>query len=39
MKNFWWIVLLAVAICSIAQENNGSPVLHPFTVVRARHTH
>jgi imidazolonepropionase-like amidohydrolase len=35
MKNSWWIFLFAVVICSGAQENNGSPVLHPFTVIRA----
>jgi imidazolonepropionase-like amidohydrolase len=27
--------LFAVVICSVAQENSGSPVLHPFTVIRA----
>ncbi len=34
MKNCCWIFLFAVVICS-AQENNGGPVLHPFTVIRA----
>ncbi|HWY53851.1 MAG TPA: amidohydrolase family protein [Terriglobales bacterium] len=35
MKNCWWIFLLAGVIYSSAQENNGIPVLHPFTVIRA----
>src|SRR5579862_2752053 len=34
MKNCWWIVF-AIVICCNAQENNSSPVLHPFTVIRA----
>src|SRR5579863_7740095 len=34
MKNCWWIVF-AIVICCDAQENNSSPVLHPFTVIRA----
>src|SRR5580700_10591198 len=37
MKNsclvFWFAIAIAIA-CS-AQENNSSPVLHPFTVIRA----
>jgi imidazolonepropionase-like amidohydrolase len=35
MKNSWYILLLALVIGSVAQENSGSPVLHPFTVIRA----
>jgi len=35
MKNGWWIFLLAGVIYGSAQENNPSPVLHPFTVIRA----
>ncbi len=34
MKKCWWSVLFAIAICASAQENS-SPVLHPFTVIRA----
>jgi imidazolonepropionase-like amidohydrolase len=30
-----FLFLFAVVICSNAQQNNGSPVLHPFTVIRA----
>jgi imidazolonepropionase-like amidohydrolase len=35
MKNCCWVFFLAVVICVSAQENNTSPVLHPFTVIRA----
>jgi imidazolonepropionase-like amidohydrolase len=35
MKKFWWILPFAVVICGNAQENNGSPVLYSFTVIRA----
>jgi imidazolonepropionase-like amidohydrolase len=35
MKNYCWVFFLAVVICCSAQENNTSPVLHPFTVIRA----
>jgi imidazolonepropionase-like amidohydrolase len=35
MKKSWCILLFAIVISSVAQENNGSPVLHPFTVIRA----
>ncbi len=36
MKNYCWVFFfLAVVICVSAQENNTSPVLHPFTVIRA----
>ena len=35
MKNCCWVFFLAVVICCTAQENNTSPVLHPFTVIRA----
>ena len=35
MKTCAWIVLFAVVIGGSAQENNGSPVLHSFTVIRA----
>jgi imidazolonepropionase-like amidohydrolase len=34
MKTCGWIVLFAVVISGSAQENNGSPVLHSFTVIR-----
>jgi imidazolonepropionase-like amidohydrolase len=34
MKNCWWIVF-AIVICCNAQENNSSPVLHAFTIIRA----
>src|SRR6202049_452170 len=34
MKKCWWILFFAVVIGSNAQQ-NGSPVLHPFTVIRA----
>jgi imidazolonepropionase-like amidohydrolase len=34
MKNCWWIVF-AIVICCDAQENNSSPVLHAFTIIRA----
>jgi imidazolonepropionase-like amidohydrolase len=34
MKNCWWIVF-ATVICCNAQENNSSPVLHAFTIIRA----
>src|ERR1700724_3861153 len=30
-----FLFLFAVVICSNAQQDNGSPVLHPFTVIRA----
>jgi imidazolonepropionase-like amidohydrolase len=35
MKKSWCILLFAIVISSVVQENNGSPVLHPFTVIRA----
>src|SRR5579872_5754461 len=37
MKKCWciFLFLFAVVACGNAQENNGSPVLHPFTVIRA----
>ena len=38
MKNLWWILLLVILVTgasSSAQDNSSSPVLHPFTVVRA----
>jgi imidazolonepropionase-like amidohydrolase len=35
MKNCCWVFFLAVVICCSAEENNTSPVLHPFTVIRA----
>ena len=35
MKNSCWVFFFAVVICCGAQENNISPVLHPFTVIRA----
>jgi len=34
MKKCWWSVLFAIVICASAQENS-SPALHPFTVIRA----
>ena len=35
MKKCWWIVLFAIVVRCNAQENSSSPVLHPFTVIRA----
>jgi imidazolonepropionase-like amidohydrolase len=35
MKNSCWVLFFAVVICCSAQENNTSPVLHSFTVIRA----
>jgi len=35
MKTSWCILLFALVLNSVAQENNGSPMLHPFTVIRA----
>ncbi|HSY64749.1 MAG TPA: amidohydrolase family protein, partial [Terriglobales bacterium] len=35
MKTCAWIVLFAVVISGSAQKNNGNPVLHSFTVIRA----
>jgi imidazolonepropionase-like amidohydrolase len=35
MKNSCWVFFFAVVTCCSAQENNTSPVLHPFTVIRA----
>ena len=34
MKNYCWVFFLSVVFCCSAQENN-TPVLHPFTVIRA----
>ncbi len=38
MKKLWWILLFCgfviVIVCG-AQENNRTPVLHPFAVIRA----
>jgi imidazolonepropionase-like amidohydrolase len=35
MKSFCWVCFVAVVIGCSAQENNSSPALHPFTVIRA----
>jgi imidazolonepropionase-like amidohydrolase len=34
MKNSYWVFFFAVVICCSAEENR-SPVLHPFTAIRA----